>query len=634
MPSALVGSRSRLRPPRELVSEEWALGLLIGALLLWLAFRDGGYFPITWNITALVLFWLVLAALLFRGQIGLGPLDAAFLTALTALTAWTLLSALWSIAPAESIFEGQRMLLYLSGGIALLLVGSRTGVGSAAVAVLAAATVVCGYALVDRLIALSPLPYNRLGGPLGYWNALGILAAAAACVGVGVVAHASRPQARAAAGFSLPILAGALYLTFSRGSWLALGIGLVVAILLEPRRRKFTAAGLATALPCVVVLAFGVSSHALTTPNAPASDVAADAHRLAIAVLLACAASAALAVRVPRLAVRLPHVRMRPFVAAAVVLALAAAVISVGGPARVPGAAARAFDASPPNATSNLNTHLLTLSGSWRGEMWHVALAAARAHPLAGNGAGTYGRIWLMKRNDPVTIQDAHSVYLETLAELGAVGLALLIAVLAVPLIALRGARKHPYIPVLAAAYIMFVAHAAIDWDWEMPVVTMAELVCGAAIVVAARGDWAPLRRKVRAGGVVAALVVVACTLVFLVGNRDLDAAAAANGQRTLQARAAAARTWVPWSPDPSRWLAEVQLERGNRSAARRLFAAAIAKDGSDWSLWLQMAAASSGRQRVHAIFEAIQLDPRGPEVAQTARQYGLIPRARARSRQ
>jgi hypothetical protein len=343
-------------------------------------------------------------------------------------------------------------------------------------------------------------------------------------------------------------------------------------------------------------------------------------------VLVACVASALLAVRAPRVAAWLPHVRIRPFVAGAVVIAVVTAVIAVGGPARLPGAAARAFDASPPNAASDLNTHLLTLSGSWRGEMWHVALTAAGEHPLIGNGAGTYGRMWLMKRNDPVTIQDAHSVYLETLAELGAVGLVLLVVVLGVPLIALRGLRGNPYIPVLGAAYIMFVAHAAVDWDWEMPVVTMTELACGAAIVSAARRESAPLHRTTRVGSVVAALVVFVCTLVLLVGNRHLDSAAAATGGRTLQARADAAREWVPWSPDPLRWLAEVQLERGNRPAARRLLAAAIAKDGSDWSLWLQMAAASHGQARLHAIITAIRLDPKGPEVLQTALQYGLVP--------
>jgi hypothetical protein len=207
--------------------------------------------------------------------------------------------------------------------------------------------------------------------------------------------------------------------------------------------------------------------------------------------------------------------------------------------------------------------------------------------------------------------------------------------VLAVPLLAARRVIGTAYIPALTAAYIAFLAHAAIDWDWEMPVVTISELACGAAIVAAARAEPPPLRRSIRIGGLALALGLGGCTLVLLVGNRDLSAAtaAAASGQDTLQARARAAQRWVPWSPDPPRWLAALQLERGNRPAARRLLAAGLARDATDWSLWLEMAAASDGPARTRAITTAVRLNPKGPEVLQTALQYGLIPQARPRTR-
>jgi O-Antigen ligase len=491
--------------------------------------------------------------------------------------------------------------------------------------------VVSGYALIGRLVGVSTLPYNRLGGPVGYWNALGILAAAGVCVGVAVVAHEPRRLSRAVAGCALPILVGALYLTFSRGSWLALGAGLAVLAGTDPRRRELAGAAVALVLPCVFVLACEASAHALTTPAAPHGAVTADAHRVAVAVLLMSALSARLAVLGPRLSAWLPRLAPRRSVVAAVACAVVVAVVAVGGPPRLLSAAGRAFDAAPPNSANNLNTHLLSLSGSWRGELWHVALTSFARHPLAGNGAGTYGRLWLQKRPEPLMFEDAHSVYLETLTELGAVGLALLLAVLVAPLIAARRALRHAYIPALTAAYVAFLGHAAIDWDWEMPVVMMGELVCGATIVAAARGELRPLRRRARIGGLAAASCVGGLTLVFLVGNRDLSTAAtaAANGQHTLDARARAAETWAPWSPDPPRWLATVQLDDGHRAAARKLLAAAIGKDRTDWSLWLEMAAASDGQARISAIREAQRLDPNSPELFQAAVQYGLIARPR-----
>jgi hypothetical protein len=610
---------------------ELAPAVVVGGLLLWLAFRDGGFFPVTWNIAALVLLWLVAVVLLWRGDVVLCRLDAAFLIGLAALVVWTFLSAVWSIAPATSVLEGQRTLLYLACGAAVLVVASRRGPRPVAIAVLIAATVICGYALADRLVAVSPLPYNRLGGPVGYWNALGMLAAAGVCLALAVTAHESRRLTRALAAASLPILVGALYLTFSRGSWLALAAGLAVCAGVDPRRRDLAAAAAALAPPSLGVLTCAASAHALTTPAAPATAVRADAHRLAIAVLLMSAASAGLAMLTPRIAARLPGVSLRRVTAPAVAGAVVIAVIATGGPTRLPGAAVSAFDAAPPNSQNNLNTHLFSLSGSSRSDLWHVALTTYVRHPLAGNGAGSYGRLWLIKRPDGVTFQDAHNVYLETLTELGTVGLSLLLAVLAMPLVAARRSLATGYVPALTATYIAFLAHAAIDWDWEMPVVTMSALACGAAIIAAARRDALPLRRSTSTAGLGLALGLGACALVFLVGNRDLSAAEAASDQTTLETRAHAAQQWAPWSPDPPRLLATVELNRGNRPAARRLLAAAVAKDASDWSLWLQVAAASDGAARSHAMKEAIRLNPKGPELLITAVRYGLIPHAAIR---
>ena len=77
---------------------------------------------------------------------------------------------------------------------------------------------------------------------------------------------------------------------------------------------------------------------------------------------------------------------------------------------------------------------------------WHVAWAQTEEHPLTGRGAGTFERAWLEAQPAPVFVRDAHSLYLETLAELGVVGLALLVIALAAPLAAAswrRVRRRH-----------------------------------------------------------------------------------------------------------------------------------------------------------------------------------------------
>ena len=127
----------------------------------------------------------------------------------------------------------------------------------------------------------------------------------------------------------------------------------------------------------------------------------------------------------------------------------------------------------------------------YRPAYWHVAWHEYAAHPWLGSGAGTFGDYWQRHGNQASAggALDAHNLYLETLAELGPIGLALLVALLGLPLVTALRVRWHPLASAATGAYVAFLAHAALDWDWEMPVVTLAGLVCGAALVVFNRQD-------------------------------------------------------------------------------------------------------------------------------------------------
>lgn len=132
--------------------------------------------------------------------------------------------------------------------------------------------------------------------------------------------------------------------------------------------------------------------------------------------------------------------------------------------------------------------------GGDRAWYWHVAWQEVGAAPVAGRGAGTFELAWLEQQPIPSSVRDAHSLYLETLAELGVVGLALLALALAPPLLAaFRGASAAA-----TGGYIAFLFHAGIDWDWEMPAVTLAGLFCGAAILRPKTQDSAAARISTR----------------------------------------------------------------------------------------------------------------------------------------
>jgi O-Antigen ligase len=148
-----------------------------------------------------------------------------------------------------------------------------------------------------------------------------------------------------------------------------------------------------------------------------------------------------------------------------------------------------------------------------RPRYWHAAWADYGQHPVLGSGAGTYYIYWLRKRDISSFTREAHNVYLETLAELGPLGLVLVLATLAAPMVALKG-RSDPAVVVPGAAYVAFLFHAAVEWDWEQPAVMLVGITCGAAMLAAVRSEEAPaLSAKTRAVVLAAAVAVAALSL-------------------------------------------------------------------------------------------------------------------------
>src|SRR5207244_10052878 len=131
----------------------------------------------------------------------------------------------------------------------------------------------------------------------------------------------------------------------------------------------------------------------------------------------------------------------------------------------------------------------VNLSGSGRADYWRVAWREFAENPVLGAGAGSYERYWVRDRPNAFFARDAHNLYLEVLAELGPIGLLLLCVALGTPLVAAVRLRRRPLVAAVAAAYVAFLLHAAIDWDWEMTGLTITALLCGAALVVAARPE-------------------------------------------------------------------------------------------------------------------------------------------------
>ncbi|OAI55577.1 hypothetical protein AYO48_03380 [Gaiella sp. SCGC AG-212-M14] len=306
-----------------------------------------------------------------------------------------------------------------------------------------------------------------------------------------------------------------------------------------------------------------------------------------------------------------------------VLLGFGIGVARFGSPQHIAIKAYDAFKAPPAgvDVAGNLNQRLFNLSSNGRLAYGRVAIDAYTAHPWAGSGAGTYEFSWLRHRDINGKVRDAHNLYLEVLSELGPFGLALLIVALGVPIIAATKVRRHPLVPIALGAYIAYLAHAAVDWDWEMPAVSLPALFCGVAILVVARtdSDRRMLSFRTRTIAVVAALGLATFAFIGLMGNLAIassNSAASASKWQDSARHARDAKRWMPWSPDPWRQLGEAQYAEGNFAAARTNFRKAISKDRNNWLIWADLAASSTGAEFRAAAQEALRLNPLAPELA------------------
>jgi hypothetical protein len=598
-------------------------GLLGLAAILPLGFFDGGYFPTSWGVPALVGLWIATVAI----GVAPAPLHRRELLALAALAVflcWSALSLIWTIDRPQTVLELERLTIYVASLAALLFVARRESVPWLLGGLTAGIAVVCGVGLTRRLfrdVFGTPDPRihdaSALYEPVGYSNALGDLAAVGVLLCVGFIVHSKHPAARAVTAAVCVVLLAALALSLSRGAWLALGVGVVVAAALAPRRAAFAGWLLALAVPGVAIVALSFRAKALLTRDATEAAAVAAGHRLAAALGLLALVGAILAVLGPRL---LPRRRVATSprrvalglgLLAALLLALA--TIRVGGPAEIPARAGDAFRGLPRGTEPT--ERFFSLSGGRRDRYWSVAWEDFESRPLAGSGSGTFGRYWLEHRPVGRFVRDAHSLYLETLAELGVIGFVLLAVALATPLAAAVSAQGEPLVPATLGAYVVFLVHSGADWLWEMPVTTVAALVCGAGLLLAARPVASgPPPTSIRVGAVGLALALGALSFVGLIGN-----SAAASAEEALfagdlgraETHARRATTWTPWAADPWLFLARAQLGRGDRNAARESLDRALARDRGNWLLWYERGLASTGSERRRFLAEASRLNPR-----------------------
>jgi hypothetical protein len=446
-----------------------------------LAFFSGGYFdgPRAW--AGLIAWALVAVALLAspgpianrRGWLALGSLGA--------LAAWTLLSITWAPIAGRAYHAGQTVFVYagvLLAAAVLLRPPSARAMVEPALA--AGALIVIGYGISERLLpgllhfSQSISAQGRLEQPLTYWNAMGELAALGFVLAARLAGSTGRPAAvRLSAAAAAAPLGMGLYLSFSRGALFAWVAGLVVLVVLAPQREQLRALVVTVAAGALAAAAAAPFHSVTSLAGAQSTRERQGAITLALLALIVVAvvlvqwrpahSRSAKTIRLPRAA---------PWIALGLIVVGLGLAILVG---------AKEKAVSPSGTAAN---RLVTLQSN-RYAYWSVALRAFGGEPLRGIGAGGWAVDWLRYRHINDFAQDAHSLPLQTLAELGIVGAALLLAFFAG--VGLSAADAYRSAPAQAAGviagFVAYAAHAPLDWDWQMPAVTLIAMVLAGAVI-------------------------------------------------------------------------------------------------------------------------------------------------------
>jgi O-antigen ligase len=579
-----------------------------GLLVLFLSFNSGGYFPDTTAFATLVLLAILAlrAVLASEPFAGFGRPLAVATCGLALLTAWALASSAWSDAPARSLLDANRDLLYL---LTLVVCGSmpRTaarlawmlrGIAVAMVAVSVAALL--SRVLPDVFHTAPNIVANRLSHPLTYWNSLGLFCSVTAVLCLWLTTSISEhPVVRALAAAALPPVCTAAFFTFSRGGIAAGFVGICAFVILAVPRGLPSA--LLSAVPLSIVAVKVAYDSDLLASARPTADAAAQqGHHVALVVALCSAGALAARLLLTRLddrvaVLELPAGSRRSritVVGSLTAVLLLIPVVALDVPGRVHDQYEKFVHTAKVDDSGDFRDRLTDPGNNGRVDFWRVSLRTFGDSPIHGSGADTFGLTWLRERPLPLRYtnpRDAHSLYLETMSELGIAGFVFLLAALAAIGFALlplppRGDRR--LYASLSAAGLAWAFHAGIDWDWELPAATIWLFGVGAFALAREAPGRSP-SSNLRVGVGLAAVFAAIGPALLLVSQQRYDDAASAFRRGDCDKAMTSARssiTVLSDRPDPYEVIALCEAKRGLYPQAAESIQLAIDRDPHNWA--------------------------------------------------
>ena len=617
-------------------------------LVFYLGLEGGGYDAVVRSEVGIAVWWIVLLGVL----VGLLPttrvprLAWIGVVLLLAFGAWTTLAISWSESSERSVAEVARVATLLGIFLLCALTQGRESLRRAVCAVAAAIGLLGGLALLSRLqpgwitpedaAGTTAVARTRLNYPLDYWNGLAALIAVGIPLLLGAATQARRTLSSALSAAAIPALALAAFYTLSRGGAGEIAIVLIGFIALYPRRLA--------ALPTIGVTVGGAALLIVAATqrdaleNSPFDPQAASQGDEMLAMTLVVCAGVGLiqaALALARTHGLGPRVEISRRTSLAALGTAAVAAIAIALAVGLPGEISDRWNEfkQPGGPSETSASRFESASGSNRYQLWGAAIDANATAPLTGIGAGTY-EFWEARSGTIASfVRDAHSLYLESLAELGIVGLALIIGLVGLVLVvgASRAWRAgssetRGWLAAATAACLAFAVAAGVDWAWEVAVLPVAFLVLAAAILgqhaETPTGDRSRFAAKFPRFGrpLIAALALLSMVLIAIpmAGTEALRSSQDHVNDNRLDLaldQARSASNVQPYAASPALQEALVQELNGDLDSASEAARKATQDESTNWRTWLTLSRIEAERGRAEeslaAYREARVLNPR-----------------------
>ncbi|MFL5861769.1 MAG: O-antigen ligase family protein [Solirubrobacteraceae bacterium] len=522
----------------------FALGALLGLSQL----VGGVYDETAWEPIALGALALVLALAVAQPR---RP-ALALLLPVTGLWLWSLISSGWSASTDNSIASADRWLLYAATLTVLWWALNRdrrramalmTGAGAGVLGV--------GIWMLARLLSghgpalfLGP----RLNDPLGYINGEAGYLLVGAWPFLAMAERRGTKLAPALAGigtFGFVLLIALGLLAQSRSWEVALVVAVVLLVVVVPGQRRRAGALLLAGATLAVIYRPLAGVWQQTTATGLVTRAAT--HRAAAAILIGALAAGAVWGVVVFLLHRVApagsrtrtHVRRLASTGLAA-LGLAAAVVVGVRAGAIAHRVHTQYEALVRLAPASGSSRLFSGAGN-RYDYWRVAVIEFRSAPLIGVGAANYDPGYYLHRKTTEAITQPHSIELQTLAELGAVGFILLAAFLVAVAVGLRRTARAGRDDLLARSvavaaggtFTVWLVQTSVDWMHLIPGLTAIALAAAVALVSRPSSQSASLTSWARIAGTAVALAIAVAGTVTI-APRILSVRAQASAQRAL----------------------------------------------------------------------------------------------------